>query len=181
MSFSVDCTCGRTIEVTAAHAGSDVRCVCGTVLAVPALSELRRLAGKSRYGENIAETIRYMVAEGSLPTDDKCLGCGIVTDNVLRLVVECARPKKQGPRIWETIILAAICPIGIILGDDRRSALESEVVGREIVVKTPVRLCPQCADTTPLRRQNDLASLLERVPLYERLLAKYPYARITIS
>jgi hypothetical protein len=181
MSFTVDCTCGRTLQVTAAQAGGDVRCDCGAVQAVPALSELRHRAGQSRYRRDIAETIRYLVAEGRLPADDKCMGCGIVTDDVLQLVVECALPKQKSPGIWDVIILKALVPIGHLLGDAGRSALETEVVGREIVVKTPLRLCGQCADTTPLSRRDDLVCLLENVPLYRQLLNKYPCARITTS
>jgi hypothetical protein len=42
MSFTVPCGCGRSLRVSGAQAGSQVRCECGQDVAVPSLGELRR-------------------------------------------------------------------------------------------------------------------------------------------
>jgi hypothetical protein len=181
MSFNIDCPCGRTIEVTAAHAGSDIRCVCGNVQAVPALSELRQRAGKSRYAVDIAESIRYMVADGQLPADDKCVTCGITTDNVLRFVIVCERQMPKGPGFWNTFFLWLLSPLSAAVGEYSRTEDDDELMGREKIVKAPVRICPPCANAITLKRRGEMTDLLDRVPLYARLLRKYPDAQIAIS
>ena len=45
MEFSIRCQCGREIEVASPEAGTDVACVCGLVVEVPSLAELRRATG----------------------------------------------------------------------------------------------------------------------------------------
>ena len=44
--FCVECPCGKRTEVSAALAGASFRCDCGRMVAVPALSELRRCAAE---------------------------------------------------------------------------------------------------------------------------------------
>ena len=128
------------MEVTAAHAGSDVRCTCGQVQAVPPLSELRQRAGKPRYDVDIAESIRYMVADGQLPEDDKCVTCGIATDNVLRFVIVCERQMPKGPGFWHTFFLWLLSPISGAVGEYSRMETDTELMGREKIVKAPVRI-----------------------------------------
>jgi hypothetical protein len=58
---------------------------------------------------------------------------------------------------------------------------EIDTVGRETVVKTPVKVCPLCAaEAVKSQRREELVRLLERVPLYRQLLKKYPAAHVAI-
>jgi hypothetical protein len=122
-----------------------------------------------------------MVADGQLPADDKCVSCGITTDNVLRFVIECERPNRKSPGFWDTLFLRMFSPVGVLLGEFSRVELDTELVGREKVVKAPLRLCLPCANAITLNRRDEMLNLLEQVPLYRRLLNKYPYAHIAIS
>ena len=76
MDFTIECPCGEQLRVGTADAGGTKRCRCGEANAVPSLSELRRQAGQQSYDVNIADKLRYMFADGTLPPDNVCAKCG---------------------------------------------------------------------------------------------------------
>jgi hypothetical protein len=181
MELSVTCSCGKKIVVTPASAGDEVRCPCGEIRRVPSLSELRRGAGFSSYDVGIADRIRQKLADGQLPTEIKCVNCGAETDGVLRCVVECERPWAAGGGFWKHFLLFLCAPV-FLWGQLGRDYKCPEVLGRETVVKTPLRICAKCLTKLgepPNAR--DLRVLLRAVALYDELLNEYPRATIHVS
>jgi hypothetical protein len=181
MDFSIGCSCGRTIAVTAAQAGSEVRCNCGQVNAVPLLSELRRSIGQSKYNLGIIDRIRQQVADGVLPAGNLCARCGAETSDALPLLVECERTWSHGGGFWRHFSLFLLGPIWF-WGLLRRDYNNPEVFGRESVVELPLRMCQSCQTT--VRQTGSTAAkvrLLQKVPLFEELLREYPQARIVSS
>jgi hypothetical protein len=179
MDFTIDCSCGANLRVTTGDAGGTKRCHCGNINPVPSLGELRRRAGQQRYDVSIADKISYLVADGELPAETACIQCGIDTSNVLQCKVECERPYVKGRGFWSTVLLGLFAPFWI-LGALSRDYQNSEVHGRELIVNTPLALCPECAATSQAEKE-DLHDLLRRVPLYDQLLQEYPNANVRIS
>jgi hypothetical protein len=174
MDFTIDCTCGQQLRVGTADAGGSKRCHCGAINAVPSLSELRRLAGKQSYDVAIADKLRYMFADGELPPDNACVLCGAETPNILQCSVECERPHTKGRGFWGTVLLGIFAPVWVLvlLICEYKDA---EVFGRELIVTTPLPLCPECAANAQPRKHN-VRELLRRVPLYDQLFQEYPNA-----
>jgi len=179
MDFTIDCSCGEQLRVGAADAGGTKRCQCGKANAVPSLSELRHRAGQNRYDVSIAEKLRYMFADGDLPPDNICAECGVETSNVLECSVECERPYTKGRGFWRTVLLGFFAPIWI-LGALNREYNEPEVFGEELIVDTPLPLCPDCAAHLTEGKHN-LRELLRRAPLYDQLFQEYPKAIAAVS
>ena len=178
MDFTIQCSCGHQLQVSAVDAGGAKRCPCGNVNAVPSLSALRRQAGQQSYEVKIADKLRYMFADGELPPNKECAQCGCKTANVLECSVECERPYSKGRGYWIAVLLGFIAPLLALLtmiGDGRNS----EVHGQELVVRTPLPLCPGCAADLTLRRKR-LIKLLCSVPLYAQLLEEYPQAAVAV-
>jgi hypothetical protein len=174
MDFTFNCECGEQLRVATADAGGTKRCRCGITNAVPSLSELRRQAGKQSYEVGIADKLRYMFADGELPRDNVCVECGSKTSNVLECSVECERPYTKGRGFWGTVLLGIFAPVWI-LGLLNREHKNPEVFGEELIVKTPLPLCPKCIATVRPRKKN-IRDLLCRVPLYDQLFQEYPNA-----
>jgi hypothetical protein len=176
MDLSVNCSCGERIAVTAAHAGSEIRCTCGLGVAVPSLGELRRNAGHARYEIGVADRIRQRVDAGALPSENACVKCGVPTADVLWCIIECERPWSTGSGFWKTFFVLLLTPVWIyakVLADHKNP----EVQGREVVVETPLRVCRNCQ--AKLNPKRDLAGLLRKTPLYDELLTEYPRATIS--
>jgi hypothetical protein len=58
------------------------------------------------------------------------------------------------------------------------SAATVEWVGRDTVIGVPLRISRESAAAAKKMSQSRLKNLLRQVPIYERLLATYPEARI---
>jgi hypothetical protein len=143
------------------------------------LSELRRQAGQARYEVDIAAKLQQMFADGELPAESDCVGCGVKTENVLRCSVECERTwTRGGGGFWKTFFLGFFVPWQYL----RQDYGNPEVVGRELVVQTPIRYCDSCwyaMGKKPRKRQ--VVDLLRAVPMYNQLLLEYPSADVSIS
>lgn len=177
MEFVLRCSCGRPVRVTAAQAGSELRCDCGNVTLVPMLSELRRGAGQPAYGVDIAETLRNMHADGLLPLETRCVQCQMQTEGILKCSVECERTFSRGGGFWVTVIVGLVLSCGDIRDDYRNR----EVHGRELVVQTPLRLCDNCRHALGKKpRKRRVVELLRMVPMYDQLLREYPNADIMV-
>jgi hypothetical protein len=174
MDFEISCTCGATIRVSSVDAGGTKQCRCGNILVVPSLSELRRRSGQQAFCVNIADRLQTMFAAGELPVEKHCTQCGVETSNTLPCTVVCERPYTKGRGFWATALLMLLTPVWI-LGAVRRDHMNPEVHGRELIVNTPLTLCPACA-AEARKRKARLRELLHRVPLYDQLLNEYPQA-----
>lgn len=91
MEYQVLCQCGKTIPVKTDDSGTTIRCACGQGVAVPSLSRLRAAAGLNSYESGTIDTIRRMLAEGTLPWGETCAESGWPTKDVIELAVQCER------------------------------------------------------------------------------------------
>ena len=175
MEFTVRCDCGRLLPVTSASVGSEVRCACGQINSVPNLSELRLQAGKSSYQVSIAERINNLVASGELPPGDQCAECGKSTHDTLRILLECERPWQRESGIWHLIGMVLLH--SLVFWAWLLSRPGQDATGRELVVRTPLRMCADCAARLKRRnRPREIKQLLAEVPIYFDLLEEYPRA-----
>jgi hypothetical protein len=184
MEYELHCECGATLIVRETAAGTKERCQCGLTLVVPSLHELRRRAGlpvPELPPEKIVETL---LLAGKLPQEDYCVLCGVTTEGVICCTTECERayvPSSHPSWRW------AFWGIGLIVSpfDAIKDAIiashadEGREWGKDRVFTLPLRVCVKCRHD--LIGLSALKAALERVPLYRRLLEKYPEARITLS
>jgi hypothetical protein len=176
--FSVDCSCGRTIEVKIADAGREIRCSCGTLNHVPALSGLRRNAGMPSYKIGIADRIIQKYNDGQLPLETNCVHCGMPTENTVVCSVECERTRANGGGLWSNVFLLMLAPVWA-WQQARKDFNDTEAVGREIVVNAPLRICVKCqSEIKKIDKDRTLRNLLRKIPLYGELLCEYPQAAI---
>ncbi len=170
MDYSVTCGCGRIIPVGPGSAGMRLECPCRRTVEVPSLHELRLAAGEVAVSADVV--IETLLREGRLPEERDCVGCDLPTEDVSYAHVECARAEVRKPG-W------TLNPLWLLVGYlvFKREG-EVQVRGRDVAYRLPVRVCEGCArglNNSGIRR------LLEQVPLYAQLLAKYPRARVSLA
>ena len=95
VEFGLHCDCGKDLVVTEGSAGASIRCDCGRPVEVPGLKELRTLAGLPAYDPSPELVIEQMLASGELPLENECIECGVSTNRLLRVKVECERVWKR--------------------------------------------------------------------------------------
>jgi hypothetical protein len=176
MPYSVHCACGKSLVVSAAVAGTQIDCDCGRLVAVPSLGKLARDAGEVRNMLGTADQIRLLVAKGELPNGKTCVRCQFPTNGVLQCSIECERPQARKRGFWQTLGIYLFMPFQAAYVLSREPL---EVHGREVVVRTPLRICADCSVLFEGgRRSSELRKLLASVPEYDALLQQYPRAAI---
>ena len=170
--YSVTCGCGRIHQVSGGAAGSVLSCACGNQLEVPSLAVLRRSAGEPVVSPEIE--IRFLLQSKELPQEHNCLRCWAETTEISQVLVECERAEVSLSGEWNFSWLAFL-----FLGHLAfwRST-ETKERGRNISFCLPLRLCRDCA------RQLGRSALIKvmcQVPVYARLLEKYPHAKVSLD
>jgi hypothetical protein len=162
-----------------------VQCDCGRDVAIPQLSQLRKAVGRAAFEAGIVDTIRRMIADGELPPRNVCLVTGRFTKDTADVVVQCERVWKRGPgkATWAFAIFAAIfLPFWVlwIMLDHYSGKEKRQELGRDTLVRIPLRVCAECNDRLRRMSQWRLRRLLRTVPVYASLLKEYPGARIIV-
>jgi hypothetical protein len=177
MQFRVSCSCGEVADVGAADAGKEIPCRCGRIVVVPPLPELRRQAEAQNTGRSPEAVIEALLVAGRLPMEHHCVLCGIATEHILscRTVCEIAyveQPGSSGPAFFARLLLGRL---GEVIAECLQS--EEKQRGKDRIYPLPLRVCDSCVQ----QLSNDQAvwNALYRVPLYRRLLDKYPRARVS--
>ena len=185
-AFSVTCDCGAVIPVTASLAGATIACRCGRQVPVPRLSQLRVAHGLAATETNIRDTIGRLIREETLPWGDCCAVTAMPTGDVMLFDVECERGYLKGSasRKWGAVLFMlgffACFPAAIfmwLIGYDLFKT-PAERVGRDIVITVPLLVRTESHGAVRRWPQSRLKNLLRSVPVYERLLAEYPNARV---
>ena len=168
--YAVTCDCGRTHRVSAGAAGMLLACDCGRQVQVPTLRALRREAGEPVASPEME--IRALLREGTLPQERECLSCGTPTADVGHAEVICERSEVSDTG-WKWRLLPLL--FGYLVFTRSGEARER---GRDLAFRLPLRLCRDCAGRL---RGAALVEVLRRVPVYARLIDKYPDADISLD
>ncbi len=176
MDLSVTCECGLKTQVTPTMCGNSVACDCGKAIQIPRLSELRRNAGLTPVMVGVADKLQAMLVDGLLPAEVDCVSCGSPTNLYLTCEIECERMFAKKPSYASYFLQFLFAPVWI-LGATKREYDNPEVHGRELVVKTPIRICETCFSKINLNRETCIRFMLSN-ELYAKLLARYPNAMV---
>jgi hypothetical protein len=176
MDLSVTCECGLKNTVTPTMCGSDITCDCGKTILIPRLSELRRNAGLAPVNISVADHLVALAARGELPTETVCVSCSRSTNMYLALEVECERTFAKKMSAAYYFLTSFFSPLYLLVFL-KREYDNPEVHGRELVVRTPIRICEVCAAKTRLDRET-CRNLMSKNNLYAKLLTRYPNASI---
>jgi hypothetical protein len=180
MEYELDCECGNTIRVRETAAGAREQCPCGRTLVVPSLHELRRRAGLHQPELPIETVVETLLLARKLPADDRCALCGTATDGLIWCTTECERAYVQSGRPARWVYLLGLLTFGWVgAAVVHATAEDDREWGKDRVFPLPLRVCAGCRPR--LDGPSALRSALWRVPVYRRLLEKYPGARITVS
>ena len=120
-----------------------------------------------------------MLLANRLPEGPECVLCGMTTVHCIsyQTICEYAHVETGDRPKWQ-IVLATVTLgwlVGLLLSRDRRAPRE---VGRDRVFTLPLRVCPGCG--SGLTTKQAIKDAMARVPVYRRLLTKYPDAQIDI-
>lgn len=138
MNFTIDCECGRPVQVSEVQAGAHADCACGRRTVVPLLSELRRNAGLEAYQKSIAQRVEEQIAAGELPGGPQCAKCGMLTRRTFAAEARCEQSwRKTSGRLQ----VFPIPFVGIFWTWTERRV---EDLGRETNVALVLRLCDDC-------------------------------------
>jgi hypothetical protein len=176
MEFRVSCDCGKPHTVTAGDAGAKVACPCGRTVSVPSLSELRRGQGLAPYDAPLLE-IERMLAANQLPPAGGCVRCGGGAERVAVVAAECARAPAQRRTVARYLLLAFAIMIPGVRTAVMRD-LNASQPQYDAIAQLPLLLCDHCRAET--RDKTAIKALLRHVPVYARLLDKYPSTRVTL-
>jgi len=173
--YPVPCDCGTVREVLAGDAGSSFACDCGKTVDVPSLVKLKASVGQSTVSADFE--LDQMIGSNALPVEDTCGVCGLRTMNKAFVEVMCDREEeKKG--IEKQAALGGFFgwAIGWFLAYLRKRGQPGKAIGQNLRCHLPIRVCEGCAAgrwTVKLTR-----TVLDRTPLYARLLDKYPDAEV---
>jgi hypothetical protein len=185
VEYELDCECGKKVAVRETAAGAKELCSCGRTLVVPSLHELRRRAGLPAPGVSPEMVVEALLLAGRLPEEDRCVLCGVPTDGIITCTTECERAYVQsGHRPWWVYPLAFLTfgwvgTAAAAADTLRASAGEAREWGKDRIFPLPLRVCAACRPR--VTKPAELKAALSRVPVYRRLLEKYPGARVTRS
>jgi hypothetical protein len=175
--FTVDCSCGRRIGVTASDAGTNVSCDCGKLVRVPSLSALRELSGADPYEAGTIDTINRMISRKELPAGHTCTISREQTQDVLTCSVIVSREiVYQDGFLLRYVLRGGL--LGWLLRTVYLFVKVAPAPGSEIEVPAPIRLSARYHERYRRAGPGRLRRLLRRVPIYAKLMEEYPHARV---
>lgn len=179
MPYRLDCECGDCVVVEETAAGTTTLCRCGRAVVIPSLRELRRRSGLGEPDVSPELVVETLLLAGKLPEEDHCVLCGVATDTSVCCRTECERARVQSgqPSLWHYLLgFLTFGWLGVVIAS--LWAREDREWGKDRIFSLPLRVCDACRQrlTTPA----EVKAALCRVPLYRRLLTKYPCAKISL-
>ena len=185
MPVTVTCTCGLAYQVPGSRAGSKMACRCGRTVVVPARERTPPPATLPPDGsggaadDELIHTIKRMLRTRELPAPGKCPLSGKAAADVVvfrlhfdpdaeRRLAADAGAKSSG---WSLF--------GWLGGRSGAATQEPETSRRDVWVDMPLRVAHEAhAEIIHTTSQKQFRDLLRTVPIYARLLAAHPTARI---
>jgi hypothetical protein len=182
MPYQLACECGKSVQVEETAAGSTTACQCGLLVVIPSLRELRRLSGVSQPGLSPALEIEAQLLAGNLPQETHCVICGVATDACVHCWTECEKAYVEAVRPSPWAYLLAFATFGLFaaaaVAVARTKPSEAKVWGEDRTFSLPLRVCGKCSPG--LVDPQKMRGALCRVPLYRRLLEKFPLAKTSM-
>lgn len=174
MDITITCPCGEKVTRNEGSAGAVLACCCGRELKFPSLAELRKMQGEPPDPERL---IRGGIEVDELFPDHACSGCFVRTDSWVPVMIECESGIASGGISWLTFLaLLLLAPLAGVFVVFRWR--DSTVVSRGKGYRVPLLACAECQKK--LVKPDPLLECLRSVPVYERLLDKYPDARVYV-
>jgi hypothetical protein len=178
MDITIACPCGEKFTRNEGSAGVRWKCSCGRDLQVPTLAELRRMSGEP---EDPERRIRGGIDKSELFPDRACCRCEARTDAWVPVMIECEPGNfDAGGFDWKTLLFTIgltlfLFPVGIgyILLRSRGPNAGSYGKGYRV----PLLICAACQKRLD---KGGLVECLRQVPVYDRLLDKYPEAKVSV-
>jgi hypothetical protein len=182
MPYQLACNCGKQVEVEETSAGATTVCKCGRSVVVPSLRELRRLSGVAQPGLSPVLEIEAQLLAGNLPQEKQCVICGVDTEACIQCRTECEKAYVEAMRPSPWAYLVAFLTFGFFAAAAVAVAgvrpKDAKVWGEDRTFSLPLRICDNCRPAWV--EPDKLMVALRRVPLYRRLLAKFPEARVSL-
>ncbi len=123
--------------------------------------------------------IACLVRDGSLPPQGACAVCGLATDEIVWVHLECERQVPLPPRVVPLRHPFFGRLSGLFIRRDALSIEESRFSRELLPIDVPLRLHHDCWRERPWGHgARSVRMLLQVVPVYARLLAEYPVTRI---
>jgi hypothetical protein len=144
---------------------------------VPSLRELRRLSGEADT-INPVLVIERMLAAGELFTDRDCTRCGRADAATVSVTATCERSWTKLQRLAR-YLTPAVPWFARLLVRDEAADDPDQRFGQDVSLRLPLRLCPACR--SDVRSAADVATVLREVPIYARLLDRYPTATLRLG
>jgi hypothetical protein len=177
MDYEVRCECRKTLGVSAADAGSSVRCACGRNVDVPPLHMLRTAAGEQ--GVSPAVQLQGMLLKNELPGTQRCACCHRDTDHLIRVSVVCEEvivkePSSKGAAVVGCMAFGLVGGlIAMFLSKLGQTPIQH---GTQVSFIVPVRICEVCDHE--LTNSGAIRAALRNTQAYAELLEEYPDAAI---
>ena len=171
--YPVPCSCGQQREVPSTEAGRTYQCTCGLTVEIPTLRELKQSVGES---STVVELeIEYKLNQKLLPESSICEICQIPTEESATAIVVCESiTQKSESKLSSLATFLLFRWVGLILKPDFAGGRERDV-GRHVQFPLPIRICSACRD----QNRGKAKTILKNIPLYARLLQKYPHAEVS--
>lgn len=185
MPVTVTCTCGLAYQVPGSRAGSKMACRCGRTVVVPARERTPPPATLPPDGsggaadDDLIPTIKRMLRTRELPPAGKCPLSGKPADDVVvfRLHFDPEAERRLAEDAGQTSSGWSL--LGWLGGRPAPAAPEPRTARRDVWVDMPLRVTRDAhAEIIHTTSQKQFRDLLRTVPIYARLLAAHPTARI---
>lgn len=134
---AVECECGELIPVTAGVPGP-LRCRCGRPVVVPLPEEFDGPTVLLS-AATVERRVQRLLGAGHLPAGRGCACCGSPRAGVLDVRVLCEASESRLTGGHRFLIIPGLFSVSWY--EERRL----EVLGRDNVIRTPVRSCDRCA------------------------------------
>lgn len=162
--YPVKCDCGRIHHVSAGEAGIRLSCECRRTIEVPDLRTLRLSAGEPTASPELV--IEALLRDGEVPGEGECVCCGVPTEEISFISVECERPEQKAGG-WKISLIA------LLFGRLFFESTQMSDRGRNIAYRLPIPMCRVCAKGLS---RSAIPAALRKIDVYRQLLDKYPHA-----
>lgn len=181
----VDCCCTKRLSVKPSHCGESIECACGRSVAVPKLSELRRLCGVGELNLSAIERLRSMDRQGLILTDATCSGCRMRRGQLLDCLIQCESRVTEEPSrlaLFDCILgivgalpFFSLFTIARSFNSQYSNNDDLKVHGRDTSIIVSVPVCTECESGFCKSNQKRITAL-RTIRAYDELLKAYPDA-----